>query len=63
VKVHYKDEQSSERLASRRTTDSRNYPDNMDSRKKDQDIKMYMFLALHLLFFYPHPNCVHTLTN
>ncbi|KAI5576209.1 hypothetical protein BDE02_09G029300 [Populus trichocarpa] len=40
VKVHYKDEQSSERLASRRTTDSRNYPDNMDSRKKDQDIKI-----------------------
>ncbi|XP_061958868.1 uncharacterized protein LOC133680071 [Populus nigra] len=40
VKVHYKDEQSSERLASRQTTDSRNYPDNMDSRKKDQDIKI-----------------------
>ncbi|KAJ6309878.1 hypothetical protein OIU76_014758 [Salix suchowensis] len=40
VKVHYKDEQSFERLASRRTTDSRNYLDNMDSRKKDQDIKM-----------------------
>ncbi|XP_011032245.1 PREDICTED: serine/arginine repetitive matrix protein 1-like isoform X2 [Populus euphratica] len=40
VKVHNKDEQSSERLASRRTTDSRNYPDNMDSRKKDQDIKI-----------------------
>lgn len=59
VKVHYKDEQSFERLASRRTTDSRNYPDNMDSRKKDQDIKMYMFLALHL-FFYPTPMvCIH----
>ncbi|KAJ6691821.1 SERINE/ARGININE REGULATED NUCLEAR MATRIX PROTEIN [Salix purpurea] len=29
-----------ERLASRRTTDSRNYVDNVDSRKKDQDIKM-----------------------
>ncbi|KAJ6904389.1 hypothetical protein NC652_022401 [Populus alba x Populus x berolinensis] len=28
VKVHYKDEQSSERLAGRQTTDSRNYPDN-----------------------------------
>ncbi|KAJ6691820.1 SERINE/ARGININE REGULATED NUCLEAR MATRIX PROTEIN [Salix purpurea] len=28
------------RLASRRTTDSRNYVDNVDSRKKDQDIKM-----------------------
>ncbi|KAG6760889.1 hypothetical protein POTOM_034076 [Populus tomentosa] len=40
VKVHYKDEQSSERLAGRRTTDSRNYPDNMDSRKKDKDIKI-----------------------
>ncbi|KAJ6948141.1 serine/arginine repetitive matrix protein 1-like isoform X2 [Populus alba x Populus x berolinensis] len=43
VKFHYKDEQALERLASHQTTDSRNYPDNMDSRKKDQDIKMYIF--------------------
>lgn len=40
VKFHYKDEQALERLASHQTTDSRNYPDNMDSRKKDQDIKI-----------------------
>ncbi|XP_011035260.1 PREDICTED: serine/arginine repetitive matrix protein 1 isoform X2 [Populus euphratica] len=40
LKFHYKDEQSLERLASHQTTDSRNYPDNMDSRKKDQDIKI-----------------------
>jgi serine/arginine repetitive matrix protein 1 len=43
VKFHCKDEQALERLASHQTTDSRNYPDNMDSRKKDQDIKMYIF--------------------
>ncbi|KAH8520319.1 hypothetical protein H0E87_001686 [Populus deltoides] len=40
VKFHCKDEQALERLASHQTTDSRNYPDNMDSRKKDQDIKI-----------------------
>ncbi|KAI5603448.1 hypothetical protein BDE02_01G219800 [Populus trichocarpa] len=40
VKFHCKDEQALERLASHQTTDSQNYPDNMDSRKKDQDIKI-----------------------
>uniref|UniRef100_A0A6N2MKX2 PWI domain-containing protein n=3 Tax=Salix TaxID=40685 RepID=A0A6N2MKX2_SALVM len=40
VKFHYKDEESLERLASRQTTNSQNYPDNMDSRKKDQDLKI-----------------------
>ncbi|CAK7331438.1 unnamed protein product [Dovyalis caffra] len=40
LKVPYKDDQSPERLASRRTSGPRNYPDNMDSRKKEQDIKI-----------------------
>ncbi|XP_061986779.1 uncharacterized protein LOC133705523 isoform X3 [Populus nigra] len=40
LKFHCKDEQALERLASHQTTDSRNYPDNMNSRKKDQDIKI-----------------------
>ncbi|KAJ6777751.1 SERINE/ARGININE REGULATED NUCLEAR MATRIX PROTEIN [Salix koriyanagi] len=40
VKFHYKDEEYLERLSSRQTTSSQNYPDNMDSRKKDKDLKI-----------------------
>ncbi|KAF9665555.1 hypothetical protein SADUNF_Sadunf16G0135200 [Salix dunnii] len=39
VKFH-KDEESLEGIASLQTTNSQNYPDNMDQRKKDQDLKI-----------------------
>ncbi|KAA8543831.1 hypothetical protein F0562_021992 [Nyssa sinensis] len=38
-KVHYKDENSRERLASHRSSEVRSRPGSMDLRKKDQDIQ------------------------